>query len=157
MLGNLTEANDKVVPGWSLTSFSTGLPQCINLGTAKGFILAIVTATTGEFGLSNWSLSFGILKPLNCPHSQTNDKSTCQQLDKVLPKMYCSKEISRALSFYHCIKTDTCPIKTREVEKMGDPKVMAVMYSEWISPLVSLAIELENILLTASKNGSSIK
>jgi hypothetical protein len=40
---------------------------------------------------------------------------------------------------------------------MGDPKVMAVMYSEWISPLVSLAIELENILLTASKNGSSIK
>jgi hypothetical protein len=40
---------------------------------------------------------------------------------------------------------------------MGDPKVIAVIYSEWTSPLTSLEIGLENILLTALKNESSIK
>src|SRR5690606_23323150 len=127
--GSLIEARDNVVPGWSRTNFSTGLPQRMNLGISGNFIRAIVTATTGESGVSNSWFSSGISNPLIFPHCLIKVNRVCHPFAIILPRLFFSKKRSTAVSFSHWANTATCLTSIRDGEKIADPNVMQVIHS----------------------------
>ncbi len=93
------DAKDNVVPGWSRTSFSTGLPQRMNLGAWGSFIRASVTATTGEWFSSNSTDSFGISNSLTLPHCRINWSRVCHPCVRSTPNSFFDKNGLLTLHF----------------------------------------------------------
>src|SRR5690606_13989471 len=155
--GGRNAARASVVPGWSRTCRSTGLPQRRKRGTSGSRIRATVTATTGSSGSQDPARAGRPGNAASVDQRRRYSRRTCQPATRCRPSGSSARKRSTASSSRHSANTAIRRSCRRSGDTVGAPRRMSARHSAWSRPGVVPADGGRSSALAVAAGGSSAR